>query len=307
MTAPAYPLKSAAWLLDHLDTPEVRVLDCRYALSDPLLGRLAYMENHIPGAVYADLETDLSGPVQDGGAGGRHPLPDPETLAAWLGSIGIGNGSVVVCYDDPSGGQGFYAARAWWLLRWLGHREVYVLDGGYPAYRAEGGEVTAEEPAPAPVTFTPSVRPELVATAQDVAERPEGTLLLDSRAPERYRGEREPIDAHAGHIPGAVNRDWSGALNAYGHWRDVEAQAARLDAGQSPTITYCGSGVSAAPNLLARELAGVPLGPDNRLYAGSWSDWISDSARPVATGDFSTGDEVVGPRPETLTGEPAPS
>ncbi|WP_288434504.1 sulfurtransferase [uncultured Deinococcus sp.] len=307
MTAPAYPLKSAAWLLDHLDDPEVRVLDCRYALSDPLLGRLAYMDGHVPGAVYADLETDLSGPVQEGGAGGRHPLPDPAALAAWLGSVGIGNGNVVVCYDDPGNGQGFYAARAWWLLRWLGHREAYVLDGGYPAYRAEGGEATAEEPAHAPATFTPDVRPELVATAQDVAERPEGTLLIDSRAPERYRGEREPIDAQAGHIPGAVNRDWSGALNAYGHWRDADAQTGRLEAGTAPTITYCGSGVSAAPNLLARELAGVPLGPDNRLYAGSWSDWISDPARPVATGDFSTGDEVVGPRPETPTGDPAQS
>ena len=302
---PAYPLKSAAWLLDHLTDPAVRLLDCRYALSDPLLGRLAYLEGHVPGAVYADLETDLSGPVQESGVGGRHPLPDPDTLAAWLGSVGIGNSSVVVCYDDPSGGQGFYAARAWWLLRWLGHREVYVLDGGFPAYRAEGGDVSTDEPAPAPTAFRPQVRPELVATAQDVAGRPAGTLLLDSRAPGRYRGEQEPIDARAGHIPGAVNRDWSGALNSYGHWRAPETQAGRLDAGAAPTITYCGSGVSAAPNLLARELAGVPLGPDNRLYAGSWSDWISDPARPVATGDFSAGDEVVGPHPDTLAGDPS--
>ena len=302
---PAYPLKSAAWLLDHLTDPAVRLLDCRYALSDPLLGRLAYLEGHVPGAVYADLETDLSGPVQESGVGGRHPLPDPDTLAAWLGSVGIGNSSVVVCYDDPSGGQGFYAARAWWLLRWLGHREVYVLDGGFPADRAEGGDVSTDEPAPAPTAFRPQVRPELVATAQDVAGRPAGTLLLDSRAPGRYRGEQEPIDARAGHIPGAVNRDWSGALNSYGHWRAPEAQAGRLDAGAAPTITYCGSGVSAAPNLLARELAGVPLGPDNRLYAGSWSDWISDPARPVATGDFSAGDEVVGPHPDTLAGDPS--
>ncbi|MFC5848545.1 sulfurtransferase [Deinococcus petrolearius] len=292
MTAPASPLKSAAWLLDHLDDAEVRVLDCRYALSDPLLGRLAYLEGHVPGAAYADLETDLSGPVQDGGAGGRHPLPDPEVLAAWLGSVGIGNGSVVVCYDDPSAGQGFYATRAWWLLRWLGHREVYVLDGGYPAYRAGGGEVSVDDPAHALTTFMPDVHPEFVATAQDVAGRPAGTLLLDSRAPERYRGEREPVDARAGHIPGAVNRDWSGALDASGHWRGPEAQGERLGVGAVPTITYCGSGVSAVPNLLARELAGVPLGPDNRLYAGSWSDWISDPARPVATGAAQIGDET---------------
>ncbi|THF85250.1 sulfurtransferase [Deinococcus sp. KSM4-11] len=285
MTKPSSPLTSAAWLLEHVNDPTVRVLDCRYALSDPLVGRIAYLGGHIPGAVYADLETDLSGPLQESGAGGRHPLPDPGTLAAWLGSVGIGNDSVVVCYDDPSTGQGFYAARAWWLLRWLGHAQVSVLDGGYPAWVAAGGQSSADEPGPVPATFTPDVQTEMVATAADVQALPPGTLLIDSRAPARYRGEVEPIDAKAGHIPGAVNREWAGALDAGGQWRPANEQAARLDAGNAPTVTYCGSGVSATPNLLARELAGVPLGPDNRLYAGSWSDWISHDARPVATGD----------------------
>lgn len=278
------PLKSADWLLAHRNDPDLRVLDCRYALSDPLLGRLAYLEGHVPGATYADLETDISGPVQPGGEGGRHPLPDPQVLAAWLGAAGIGDGSTVVCYDDPSGGQGFYAARAWWLLRWLGHREVYVLDGGWPAYLAAGGEVSTEEPTPTPANFTPQVQPEMVATAGEVQARSADTVLIDARAPERYRGETEPLDRKAGHIPGAVSRPFSAGLDEQGRFRSAEAQTERLNVGDAPTITYCGSGVSATPNLLARELAGIPLGPDNRLYAGSWSDWVSDDTRPIATG-----------------------
>ncbi|CAM4210222.1 sulfurtransferase [Deinococcus marmoris] len=285
MTHLSSPLKSAEWLVAHLQDANLRVLDCRYALTDPLVGRIAYMEGHVPGASYADLETDLSGPVQENGAGGRHPLPDPAALAQWLGSVGIGNGSVVVAYDDPSTGQGFYAARAWWLLRWLGHTQVYVLDGGWPAYLEAGGAVDAADPEHAPATFNPDVQPGFVATAGDVQSRAPDTLLIDSRAPARYRGETEPMDMKAGHIPGAVNRDWSGALDAAGHWQGGGLQADRLDAGNAPTIIYCGSGVSATPNLLARELAGVPLGPDNRLYGGSWSDWISDDARAVALGE----------------------
>ncbi|GAA5514302.1 3-mercaptopyruvate sulfurtransferase [Deinococcus carri] len=284
-TRPASPLKAAAWLLEHLNDPQLRVLDCRYALTDPLVGRIAYMAGHVPGAIYADLETDLSGPVRPDGSGGRHPLPDPPVLAAWLGDAGIGNGSVVVAYDDPSTGQGFYAARAWWLLRWLGHREVYVLDGGWPAFLATGGQASIAESTFAPATFTPDVQPEMVATAGDVAGREAGTLLIDSRAANRYRGEVEPLDRKAGHIPGAVNREWAGALDGQGHWRNAAAQAARLATEEAATITYCGSGVSATPNLLARELAGVPLGPRNRLYAGSWSDWVSDDSRRVATGE----------------------
>lgn len=261
------------------------MLDCRYQLSDPLLGRLAYLEGHVPGAVYADLETDLSGPVQGSGAGGRHPLPDPHALAAWLGAAGIGNGSRVLCYDDPGAGGGYFASRAWWLLRWLGHREVYVLDGGWPAYLAAGGEVSTAEPTPTPTTFVPAVQPGMVATAEDVQARDAGTVLIDSRAPERYRGDTEPLDKKAGHIPGAVNRPFSAAFTGDGRYQQAQAQAERLNVGDAPTIAYCGSGVSATPNLLARELAGVPLGPDNRLYAGSWSDWVSDDERAVATGE----------------------
>ncbi len=211
--------------------------------------------------------------------------PVRRQLAGWLGSVGIGNDSVVVAYDDPATGQGFYAARAWWLLRWLGHTQVYVLDGGWPAYLAAGGAADAADAEHAPVTFVPDVQPGMVAEADEVASRAPDTLLIDSRAPARYRGETEPLDRKAGHIPGAVNREWSGALDGAGRWRDGEVQAARLETGDAPTITYCGSGVSATPNLLARELAGVPLGPDNRLYAGSWSDWVSDDTRPVGVGE----------------------
>ncbi|MCY1701648.1 sulfurtransferase [Deinococcus sp. SL84] len=282
------PLVSAEWLQAHLHDPRLRLLDCRFDLRDALLGRMAYLESHLPGAVYADLEMNLSGPVSESGAGGRHPLPEPEALAAWLGEQGTGNDSWVVCYD-AGGAQGYYAARAWWLLRWLGHRQVAVLDGGLTAWQAAGGELTDAEPQHSPATFTPQVQPGFVASADDVAALPAGTLLIDSRAPERYRGDIEPLDRKAGHIPGAVNRNWLGALDESGRFRNAEAQAERLGAGDGqPTVTYCGSGVSATPNLLARELAGVPLGLDNRLYAGSWSDWVSDEGRPTATGNTDT-------------------
>ncbi|MFC6618143.1 sulfurtransferase [Deinococcus radiophilus] len=268
--------------------PHLRLLDCRFDLRDALLGRMAYAEGHLPGAVYTDLEMNLSGPVTESGAGGRHPLPDPQALAAWLGEQGIGPDSLVVCYD-AGGAQGFYAARAWWLLRWLGHEQVAVLDGGLTAWQAAGGELTSQEPQPTPATFTPKVQTSYLATADEVAALSDDTLLIDSRAPERYRGDTEPLDRKAGHIPGAVNRPWTEALDGQGRFQAAESQAERLGAAPAQaTVTYCGSGVSATPNLLARELAGVPLGPDNRLYAGSWSDWVSDDARPITTGPAST-------------------
>ena len=283
----ASPLKTAPWLLQNL--PNVRVLDCRYALSDPLLGRIAYLEGHIPGAIYADLETDLSGPVQPGGQGGRHPLPEPQVLADWLGTAGIGNDSVVVCYDDPQGGQGFAAARAWWLLRWLGHQEVYVLDGGWPAWQAAGGAVSTEETQLTPATFTPHVQTQMLATAADVAARDAGTWLVDSRAPQRYSGETEPLDRKAGHIPGAVNvperlfhndglRTWKSA----GEIREV-----LFDAGLTPdnvqgAIIYSGSGNHSALALAAMHDAGFT---GLRHYVGGWSQWSANPKNPVERGD----------------------
>ncbi|GGR25411.1 sulfurtransferase [Deinococcus ruber] len=279
------PLKSADWLLAHLNDADLVVLDCRFQLMQPQAGEEAYRAGHVPGAVYAHLERDLSGPKQPGGAGGRHPLPDPLTLAEWLGRAGIGDGRTVVAYDDPSGGHGFYAARAWWLLRWLGLERVYVLDGGLPAYLAAGGALTRDVPTPTSAHFTPRPQAEWVAQADDVLTRPPGTLLIDSRAPARYRGDVEPIDPKAGHIPGAVNRDWAAAQDERGYWRSADEQRERLELDAEPVIFYCGSGVSAAANLLALAHAGREPGPQVRLYAGSWSDWVSGEGREVAVGD----------------------
>ncbi|AZI43605.1 sulfurtransferase [Deinococcus psychrotolerans] len=279
------PLISAADFVKQLDHPMLRVLDTRYALADPLSGRLAYGESHVPSAVFADLETDLSGEVQPSGAGGRHPLPDPQTLADWLGKQGIGDEHQVVIYDDPSTGQGFYAAHAWWLLRWLGHIKVQVLDGGWPAYLAAGGEVSTEEPAHVQATFTPDVQQGWLASADEVASLPQSVTLIDSRAAARYRGDTEPMDKKAGHIPGATNRDWASSLSADGTFKALDEQAERFPAGE--VVLYCGSGVSAAGNLLALAVAGREPGPGVRLYAGSWSDWVSDDTRAVATGEES--------------------
>lgn len=277
------PLVEAEWLLANLQ--RVVLLDCRFSLADAEAGRRAYQNGHIPGAIYADLARDLSAPVQAGGRGGRHPLPDPATLAAWLGQAGIGRQTPVVAYDDTAGGQGFYAARAWWLLRWLGHAEVAVLNGGLGAYIKAGGTLSQVEPQPEAQTFTPDVQHDMLAVADDVAARAADTALIDARAPERYRGDTEPMDKKAGHIPGARNLNWAQVLDAQGRFLPPAQQCERLDLDDAtPSIMYCGSGVSATPNVLARELAGVPAGKNNRLYAGSWSDWVSDDSRPVATG-----------------------
>lgn len=277
------PLISAAELLPLLDTPHLRVLDARFSLKDPALGYRSYQAGHIPGATYAHLDSDLSGPVQPSGAGGRHPLPDPQVLSGWLGKQGIGNGNRVVVYDDPSGGEGFGAARAWWLLRWLGHTQVQVLDGGWPAYLAAGGTPSSATAAPTPATFSPQVQPGWVLDAEEVAALPPHQTLIDSRSADRYRGENEALDKRAGHIPGAQNVFWQEALDAGGHFLPAQQQAARFPAGD--VALYCGSGVSACVNLLALSLAGREPGPHTQLYAGSWSDWSSDATRPRAHGD----------------------
>jgi len=278
------PVRSAAWLLEHRSDPGLVLLDCRFQLMQPAAGEEAYRAGHIPGAVYAHLERDLSGPKQPGGAGGRHPLPDPQALAAWLGRAGGSAHSTVLAYDDPTGGHGFYAARAWWLLRWLGLERVYVLGGGLPAYLEAGGGLDTQVPAPVPADFAPQVQPGWVATADEVQTRPADVVLIDSRAAPRYRGDVEPIDPKAGHIPGAINRDWAQAQDESGGWRAGPEQQDRLGLHGEPAIFYCGSGVSASANLLALAASGREPGPHTRLYAGSWSDWVSDPARPVEVG-----------------------
>lgn len=268
----------------HLDDPDWVIVDCRFSLNDPAYGRQAYLEAHIPGAVYAHLDADLSGPVVPGQTG-RHPLPDPDQLAQKLGAWSIDARTQVVAYDDAGGA---FAARLWWLLGWLGHEAVAVLDGGWPRWVQEGRPVRKGVERRTARTFKPQVRPEWVVTAEEVMQRLQDPAwrLLDARAPERYRGEQEPIDPVAGHIPGAVNAPFTENLTPAGTFRSPEVLRQRFMAllGNVPperVICYCGSGVTAAHNLLALAHAGLP---GARLYVGSWSEWITDPRRPVARG-----------------------
>lgn len=274
------PLASVEWLHRGLGDSQLRIVDCRFSLQDPQAGRQAFRDGHIPGAVFLDLEADLSAPKRPDRQGGRHPLPAPEALAERLGAAGIGNEHFVVAYDEPPAG-GMYAPHLWWLLRWLGHDQVAVLDGGIKAWREAGYEVSRLVVEYAPTSFKASPRPEMVVDANTVAHRPAGTILIDSRAPERYLGRVEPLDPVAGHIPGAINRYWLESLEASGRFKTGAAQAERFAGLEGEIIAYCGSGVSATANVLALELAGKQA----ILYAGSWSDWVSDKSRPVASSE----------------------
>lgn len=269
------PLVSVDWLVSHLDQPEVRIVDCRFgAGTDRDAGRHAYASSHIPVAVYFDLDRDLAGPQQ--AHGGRHPLPDPAVIAAKLGAAGIGPGVKVVVYDE----SGQHAARCWWLLRWLGHNDVAVLDGGWRAWVAAGGPVTAESSRPEPVVFTPRPQVQMVAEMEDVRHRPDGHAVIDARSPARFAGEPDPLDEKYGHIPGAINRFWQEGLSPDGRWRTPEEQRRRFAGLPAPEaiICSCGSGVTACANLLAMEIAGLS---GARLYVGSWSDWCSYEENPV--------------------------
>jgi len=253
---------------------EIVVLDVRYRLGDPT-GFAQYDAGHVPGAVWVDLDADLAAPP---GTGGRHPLPTPADFEAAMRRAGVGDGQPVVVYDDW---QGHAAARAWWLLRHHGHDAVRLLDGGWPAWRDAGGEVhtgTVTRP-PGDFVARPGAMP--VVGADTV---PDVEVLVDARAPERYRGETEPIDPVAGHIPGAVNVPTSTNLTAEGRFRSPDQLAALYAAagvtGEGSVAVYCGSGVTAAHDVLALELAGVRAA----LYPGSWSGWITDPERPIATG-----------------------
>ncbi|AIQ41335.1 sulfurtransferase [Paenibacillus sp. FSL R7-0312] len=270
------------WLLARLYEPEQIIVDCRFTLGKPQAGRNSYEEEHIPGAVYLDMELDLSSPV--GGHGGRHPLPDPEVLAARLTKLGIGNDSRIVAYDDESG---MNAARLWWLLRYLGHEQVFILEGGFSQWKAEKYPVTDHQPVRVPSTFTANVQPHMLVDVEEVREVSKKTVnavLIDSRANDRYHGQNETLDKKAGHIPGAVNYFWKDTQNADGSFKSADELAehfAGLDK-DCEIIVYCGSGVTACPNVLALEKAGFK---NVRLYAGSWSDWISYEENPVATGE----------------------
>ncbi|MEU1488427.1 sulfurtransferase [Streptomyces sp. NPDC005752] len=250
------------------------LLDVRWQLGGPH-GRAEYEAGHLPGAVYVDLDSELAGPA---GSGGRHPLPDPEVFGAAMRRAGVRRGTPVVVHD---GGQGWAAARAWWLLRWAGHPDVRVLDGGLAAWT---GELTTAVPEPAPGDFRPEPGALGLLDADGAAELARTGLLLDARAAERYRGDVEPIDRVGGHIPGAVSAPTTQNVGEDGRFLDAGALASRFAAlgadGATEVGVYCGSGVSGAHEVLALELAGHRAS----LYAGSWSEWSSDESRPVATG-----------------------
>jgi thiosulfate/3-mercaptopyruvate sulfurtransferase len=274
------PLISTEELAARLSDGNWFVADCRFELGKPEAGRAAYMAGHIPGAVHVDLERDLSAPVTP--QTGRHPLPSPAEFAATLARIGVSNETQIACYDAASGA---FAARLWWMLRWVGHEAVAVLDGGFAAWVAEGRPVSVES-APRPsATFVAEPRPEMVLDTPGAARAlARGETLVDVRGAERFAGTVEPIDAVAGHVPGAVNLPYLENLGASGRFRApgelAELWRARTGAapGRAP-ICMCGSGVTACHGLLALEAAGIAGG---RLYAGSWSEWIRDPSRPVA-------------------------
>ncbi|MBW4648069.1 MAG: sulfurtransferase [Kastovskya adunca ATA6-11-RM4] len=263
---------SAQWLREHLDDPQVVIVDCRFALADSEWGRQQYLTSHIPGAYYLDLNQDLSRPVEQ--HGGRHPLPDTEQLAIKLAAMGVNFGeTLVVAYDDA---RFAFAARLWWLLRYLGHDKVALLDGGWGAWLGAGYPVTEQPTPPQPGQFVPQLRAEHVVDMETVKARKDlpTVALVDSRERDRYLGEREPIDPMAGHIPGAVNYPWKEVTDEQGYLQAIALQKQRwayIDS-KAEILVYCGSGVTACVNLLSLELAGIDKG---KLYAGSWSDWCS--------------------------------
>jgi thiosulfate/3-mercaptopyruvate sulfurtransferase len=267
-------LVSTAELAAH---PQWRIFDCRHDLANPALGEQQYREAHIPGALFAHLDRDLSGPKT--GHNGRHPLPQPEIFVSWLGKQGLKASDQVVCYDAANGAM---AARLWWMLRWVGHGEVAVLDGGFAKWTRERRPVATEVPRFTPTDYPIRLRSELAADARTVERNLDRALLLDARAPARYRGEQEPIDPVAGRIKGAANRFNMDNVSPDGTFKPsslLEGDFQSVLKGRSPAevIHYCGSGVAACHNLLAMEVAGLPGG---KLYAGSWSEWSSDPKRP---------------------------
>ncbi len=253
------------------------LLDVRWALGDPD-GEKHYLDGHVPGAVYVDLDTELAAPPS--AEGGRHPLPDLADLQRAARGWGLRSGQAVVVYDN-NGGQS--AARAWWLLRWAGASDVRILDGGLAAWVADGGEIASgsERPEAGDIVLTAGHRP--VLDADGVAARPDDGLLIDARAGERYRGEVEPVDSRAGHVPGAISLPTADNLTPDGRFRPVAELRERFAAASGPVEVgvYCGSGVTAAHEIAALQIAGI----DAALYPGSWSAWSADPARPVATGD----------------------
>jgi thiosulfate/3-mercaptopyruvate sulfurtransferase len=274
-------IKEKEWLFEQLSKKNsITILDCRFSLKDPTEGLKKYSDDHIPGAIYVDLEKELSAPV--GVHGGRHPLPDETTLKEMFEQKGVDSTVPVIVYDD---GMSAFAARCWWMLTYLGHPQVYVLNGGYNAWRKANLPITKDVPQPIRGSFDVHVQPQLLATFEEVKDvvntKGHPTTLIDSRAKERYLGEVEPIDKKAGHIPKAVNIDWqTGVKND--RLKPVEEQQKRFSIWKKndPLIVYCGSGVTATVNVLSLLEAGYQ---NVKLYVGSFSDWISYDTNEVET------------------------
>ena len=268
-----------------IEAGEVLVCDCRFDLSDVQAGRRAYLDGHIPTAVYVDLDHDLS--AESNGRNGRHPLPDAQAFAARMAELGLSKGKQVVSYDSSGG---YYASRLWWMLRWIGHGQVAVLDGGFAAWLDAGLELRRGQEQAAPGTFEAPVEPAMpvsdvhaIETNLDSGE----LLVVDARTAERFAGEPHPLDTASGHIPGAGNRFWHKNLDGSGRFKPADQLAQEfselLDGRPAGEVVHqCGSGVTATHNLLAMEVAGLS---GSRLYPGSWSEWTSDPKRPVATGE----------------------
>ncbi len=279
-------LISTAELAPHIGDPDWAVIDCRFKLDDVTAGQQAYQAAHIPGAIYANLNEDLSGPII-AGKSGRHPLPTIAQFAQTLSGWGIDERVQVVAYDDNSG---VYGGRLWWMLRWMGHFNVAVLDGDWRHWQKEGRPVTRDVVQRARRRFLPYPQPHMQVSVDEVMANlaTKQFQLFDVRAESRYRGEANAMDPVAGHIPGAKSAFYAHNLDADGKFLAPEALQERFakllgDKQPEETVFYCGSGVSLHNNLLALEHAG--FAPGARVYIGSWSDWVNDPARPVATGD----------------------
>jgi len=276
-------LISAQELVSQLNSPNLVILDCRSSLDDKERGKRDYLNAHIPNAFYAHLDDDLSSPIIAQETG-RHPLPDVEALKETLSNWGIDEQTQVIAYDD---GAGMIAARAWWLLKWLGHEKVAVLDGGWSHWSKEGLVVTKESKEAVWKEFSPNVQAHLLVSTEQVTQlKPDrDCVLLDARSADRFQGENETIDPVAGHIPGAVSAPFMENVNEAGLLKTKEVLQKRFtdllgDKKSDQSIVYCGSGVTACHNLLAMHYCGLG---DGKLYAGSWSEWITDPTHPIAT------------------------
>ncbi|WP_459501468.1 sulfurtransferase [Bacillus sp. C1] len=267
------------WLRDHIEDEHVRIIDCRFDLANLNWGRKQYEKEHIPHALYFDLNNDLSSPIM--GHGGRHPLPAIRDFAEKLSQAGIDEYTTVVAYDSQGGAM---ASRLWWLLTYVGHQKAYVLNGGFPAWKEQNLSTTTEAPITERKQFIPNVQDNMLVTIEDVKENIRtnaDVTLIDSREPKRYAGVEELVDPKAGHIPTAENYFWKDGITTEGRFKNKEEQEERFHhlTKEKETIVYCGSGVTACPNILALQIAGFR---NVKLYAGSWSDWISYPENQIA-------------------------